>query len=80
MKLSDYIYLLPRIHRTSGDFNPGVQPCGTSITAEVVHGGVMDINVMWRDAQGYIMSRSWSRSSGWNLANPNGERAPDGRD
>ena len=73
----DYIYLLLRIHRTSGDFNPGVQPQGTPITAEVVQGGVVDINVTWRDTWGRVASSSWSKWSGWELPNPNGGRAPD---
>ena len=81
VKFLDYIYLSPRTHRTSGDFNPGVQPRGTPITAKVVHGGIMDINVMWRDAQGCVIVGSWSRSSGWNLANPNDGKAHlDGQD
>ena len=77
----DYIYLLLRTHHTSGDFNPGVQLRGTPITVEVVHGGIMDINVMWRDAQGCVRVGRWFRSSGWDLENPNDGRAHlDGQD
>jgi len=79
--LLDHIYLLLRTHRTSGDFNPGVQLCGTPITAQVVHGGIMKINVMWIDAQGCVIVGSWSKSSGWDLANPNsGKALLDGQD
>ena len=63
----------------SGDFNPGVQPRGTSISAEVA--GDVDINVIWRDARGRAVTSSWSKSSGWDLPSPNGGMAPrDGRD
>jgi hypothetical protein len=51
------------------DFNPGVQPRGTPISAEAVHGGDVEINVMWRDAHGRAVSSSWSKSSGWDLPN-----------
>jgi len=52
-----------------GDFSPGVQPRGTPISAEVVHGGNVDINVTWRDSHGSAMSSSWSTSSGWDVPN-----------
>jgi NADPH-dependent 7-cyano-7-deazaguanine reductase QueF len=67
-------------HRILGDFNPGVQPRGTPITAEVVDGGDVNINVIWRDAQGRAVTSSWSKSLGWD-SNRDGGRAPlDGRD
>ena len=57
-----------------------MQPRGTPITAEVVQGGDVDINVIWRDAQGRVASSSWSKSSGWDLPDSDGGRAPeDGR-
>ncbi|KIM47250.1 hypothetical protein M413DRAFT_7795 [Hebeloma cylindrosporum] len=52
-----------------GGFNPGVQLRGTPITAEVVHGGGVDINVMWRDPQGRPVTSSWSKFWGWDLLN-----------
>lgn len=63
------IYVHPRTDgdQISGDFNPGVQLRGTPITAEVVHGGHVDINVMWRDVQGHVVSSSWSKKWGWDL-------------
>jgi hypothetical protein len=55
-------------HRTAlGDFNPGVQPSGTPISVEVVRGGDVELNVMWRDPHGRVVSSSWSKSSGWDL-------------
>ena len=80
----NYIYLsmTRRTHRILGDFNPRVQPRGI-VTAEVVHGGSVSINVIWRDAQGRAVTSSWSKSLGWYLPNPNRDygRAPlDGRD
>jgi hypothetical protein len=51
------------------NFNPGIQPLGTPISAEVVKGGGVELNVMWRDAQGRVVSSSWSGSSGWDLPN-----------
>ena len=64
-----------------GDFKPGVQPRGTQITAEVVQDGDVDINVTWRDARGRVASASWSKSSGWDLPDPNsGSEQLDGRD
>jgi len=54
---------------------------GTPITAEVVQGGDVDINVTWRDARGRFASGSWSKSSGWDLQNANsGREQLDGRD
>jgi len=70
-------------HRILGDFNPGVQPRGTPITAEVVHGGDVSINVIWRDVQGRAVTSSWFKSLGGYLPNSNSDdgRAPlDGRD
>ena len=68
-------------HLILGDFAPGVQPKGTPITAEVVQGGDVDINVTWRDSQGRVASASWSKSSGWDLPDPNnGREQLDGRD
>ena len=68
-----------RINIVLGDFNPGIQPRGTPITAEAVHGGGVDINVTWRDAYGRAVRSSWSKSLGWDL--PNGEsELLDGRD
>jgi len=52
-------------HNALGDFNPGIQTRGTPISAEVVHGGDVEINVLWRDARGHAVSSSWSSSSGW---------------
>ena len=67
-------------HLILDGFNPGMQPRGTPITAEVVQGGDVDINVIWRDAQGRVASSSWSKSSGWDLPDSDGGRAPeDGR-
>jgi hypothetical protein len=64
-----------------GDFKPGVQRRGTPITAEVVQDGDVDINVTWRDARGRVASASWSKSSGWDLPDPNsGREQLDGRD
>ena len=60
-----------------GDFDPGVQPHGTPISAEVVRKGGVELNVMWRDAQGRVVSRSWSKSLGWDL--PNGGNEPLGQ-
>jgi len=69
------------IHLVLGGFTPGVQPQGTPITAEVVQGGDVDINVTWRDARGRVASGSWSKSSGWDLPDTSSEKAPlDGRD
>jgi len=75
-----YPRINPGANRIIGDFNPGVQPRGTPITAEVVHGGGVDVNVTWRDEEGRVVSRSWSKASGWDLPNPNGGRLLDGRD
>ncbi|KIM36574.1 hypothetical protein M413DRAFT_289231 [Hebeloma cylindrosporum] len=58
-----------------GDFNPGVQPRGTPISAEVIQGGDVDINVIWRDSRGRAMASSWSKSLGWDILSPNGGRA-----
>ena len=65
--------------RIPGDFDPGIQPRGTLITAEVVHSGDVDINVTWRDGGGRVVSGSWCKSSGWDVPNPNGGRLLDGR-
>jgi len=70
----------PHADRIAGNFNPGVQPRGTPITAEVVQGGDVDLNVTWRDARGRVASASWSKASGWDLPNPNSARRLDGRD
>ena len=61
-----------------GDFNPGVQLRGTPITAEIVHGGNVDINVVWRDVQGQVVSSSWSKTWGWVTSN-RGEQLVDGQ-
>jgi hypothetical protein len=71
--------LMDTDHIVLGDFNPGVQPRGTPITAETVYGGAVDVNVMWRDAQGRVVSSSWSKSSGWDMSNVRAEPM-DGRD
>ena len=64
-----------------GGFNPGVQRRRTPITAEVVQDGDVHINVIWRDTWGRVASGSWSRSSGWDLPDPNGGTEQlDGRD
>ena len=68
--------LMENHHIVPGDFNPGVQPCRTPINVESVRGGTVDINVMWRDAHGRVVSSSWSKLSGWDMSNG---RA-DGRD
>jgi len=69
-----------RTRRILGDFYTSVQPRGTPITAEVVRGGTVGINVTWRDEEGRVASRSWSKSSGWDLPNTNGGGATlDGR-
>jgi hypothetical protein len=52
-----------------GSFNPGVQPHGTPIYAEVVREGGVELNVMWKDAHGRLVSSSWSKSLGWDLPN-----------
>jgi len=75
-----YLSMNWRADHILGFFNPGVQPRGTLITAEVVHGGDVDINVTWRDARGCVASGSWYRVSGWDLPNSNGGSHLDGRD
>jgi hypothetical protein len=66
-------------HHSLGAFNGGIQPRGTPITAEVVRSGDVVVNVTWRNAQGRVVSSSWSKTSGWDL--PNGEvQRGDGRD
>jgi len=80
-RFSNYVYPRTDSDQISGDFNPGVQPRGTFISAEVIHGGDVDINVIWRDARGRAVTSSWSKSSGWDLPSPNGGKAHrDGRD
>ena len=61
-----------------GGFHPGRQPSRTTITADVVSGGEVDINVTWRDAQGCAVSSSWSKTSGWNHPSSEAQRG-DGR-
>jgi len=78
-RLLNYIYPWVSTNHILGSFNPGVQPRGTPITAEVVHGGDVDINVMWRDARGRTVTGSWSKSSGWDLP-INGSLPLDGQD
>ena len=56
-------------HIVLGNFNPGVQPHRTPISAEVVREGGVELNVMWRDAHGRVVSSSWSKSLGWDLPN-----------
>jgi len=70
----NYVHPKTGSHLILGGFNPGVQPRGTPITAEVVQGGDVDINVTWRDARGRVASASWSKSSGWDLSDPKGVR------
>jgi hypothetical protein len=77
--LREYLLDRSKDHWFFGDFNPGVQPRGTPISAETVHGGGVDINVMWRDARGRVISRSWSKLSGWDQPN-DGREMLDGRD
>jgi len=74
-----YLSMNQYTHRILGFFNPGVQPRGTPITAELIHGGGVDINVTWRDEAGRVASRSWCKSSGWDLPNANVVRPSDGR-
>ena len=69
-RFSQYIHPLTT---SIGDFNPGVQPRGTPISAEVIRGGDVEINVMWRDADGRPASSSWSESSGWDHPKPPNE-------
>jgi hypothetical protein len=78
----NYVYPWTDSNPLSGDFNSGVQPRGTSISAEVIHGGDVDINVIWRDARGRAVTSSWSKSSGWDLTSPNdsGKAPRDGQD
>lgn len=53
-----------------GIFNPGVQPRGTPISAEVVRQGCdVELNVMWRNAHGRVVSSSWSEPLGWDSPN-----------
>ena len=66
-QLLDYFYPRKSIHRILGDFSPGKQPHGTHITAEVVHGGNVDIIVSWRDEKGHLVSSSHSKTRGWEL-------------
>ncbi|KAF8801587.1 hypothetical protein BYT27DRAFT_7198157 [Phlegmacium glaucopus] len=67
LRLREYVYDPSADSYYIGDFNPGVQPRGTPISAELVRGGNVDITVMWRDADGRAASSSWSKSSGWDL-------------
>ena len=77
----DYFYPRKSIQRILGDFNPGEQPRGTCITAEVVHGGDVDITVSWRDERGHLVSSSRSKTLGWDLPKRASEREHlDGRD
>jgi len=69
LRLREYLLDFCASRWVYGDFNPGVQPSGTPISAEVVRGGNVDITVVWRDAYGRAASSSWSKSSGWNLPN-----------
>jgi len=73
-------YVRPRTDSDQilGEFNPGVQIPGTPITAEVVHGGSVAINVIWRDVYGQVVSGSWSKTRGWVTSN-RGEQLVDGR-
>ena len=75
-----YLSMNRRTHRILGLFNTGVQPMGTPITAELVQGGGVDINVTWRDEEGRVAGKGWCKSSGWDLPNANSARRPsDGR-
>jgi len=77
-RFRNYIYLRTDEDHILGGFEPGRQPSRTPITADVVYGGQVDINVTWRDAQGCAMSGSWSKASGWDLPSSEAQRG-DGR-
>ena len=68
-RFQNYIYLRTDEDHIVGGFEPG-----TPITADVVYGGQVDINVTWRDAQGCAMSGSWSKASGWDLPRSEAQR------
>jgi len=74
LRLREHLYNFSLKRWVSGNFDPGVQPHGTPISAEVVRGGNVDITVTWRDAHGRAASSSWSKSSGWELPNRPNER------
>ncbi|KIM47268.1 hypothetical protein M413DRAFT_440729 [Hebeloma cylindrosporum] len=79
--LRERYYIPNATHWPFGDFHPGVQPRGTPITAEVVLGGDVYLNVMWRNSQGRAVVSSWSAASGWEMPNSNGGGTTlDGRD
>ena len=56
-----------RAHYIAGFLDSGIQPRGTPITAETVHGSEFRLNVAWRDERGRILSATLSRLSGWRL-------------
>jgi len=61
-----------RAHYIAGFLDSGIQPRGTPITAETVHGSSeFYLNVTWRDERGRVLSASLSHLFGlrWHLSN-----------
>jgi len=67
LHLREYSYDHSEYRWVVGDFNPGVQTRGTPISAAVTLGYFVSVNVIWRDAHGWVMSSSWSKSFGWDV-------------
>jgi hypothetical protein len=55
------------MERLIGAFNPGPQPCGTPIFAEVANIGYPAIQVSWKNASGRFVSSLCDQNSQWHL-------------
>jgi len=63
------------IHVIIGFFNPGPQPRGTPIIADVTDDPVLQVNVLWKNARNLFATSTWGpgRNSSWSTGTPSAE-------
>jgi len=68
-----------------GDFNPGKQPHGTPIIAEVTDNAAFQINVLWKNERNQFSTSSWGpgKNSSWSATSAEKDKCAavlDGKD
>jgi len=74
LRLKEHCYNGLKSSWSAGEFNPGKQPRGTPIIAEVTDDAAFQINVLWKNVRNQFSTNSWGPGKNSSWSTPSAEK------